>query len=89
MWMKMQYVTIHGDGRLLFERDIPKEPRPVAGRTTWQRSLGARDWNATFARDGAERHCATPGGVPLDPADSERIAGVCAVPAPLESLNCI
>ncbi len=46
----MQHVTTHGDGRLIFKRDIPKELRPIAGRTTWQRSLGARAWNATTAR---------------------------------------
>jgi integrase len=46
----MQHVTTHGDGRLVFKRDIPKELRPIAGRTTWQRSLGSRAWNATSAR---------------------------------------
>lgn len=46
----MQHVTTHGDGRLLFKRDIPKELRPVAGRTTWQKTLRAREWNATTAR---------------------------------------
>ncbi len=46
----MQHVTTHGDGRLLFKRDIPKELRSVAGRTTWQRTLRSREWNATTAR---------------------------------------
>lgn len=46
----MQHVTRHGDGRLLFKRDIPKELRSVAGRTTWQKSLRARDWSATAAK---------------------------------------
>jgi hypothetical protein len=50
MWIKMQHVATHGDGRLLFKRDIPKELRPVAGRTTWQKTLRAREWNATTAR---------------------------------------
>jgi hypothetical protein len=45
----MQHVTRHGDGRLLFKRDIPKELRSGAGRTTWPKSLRARDWNAAVA----------------------------------------
>lgn len=49
MKVKMDYVTTHGDGRLLFKRDIPPELRAVAGRTTWQRSLRTRTWNATAA----------------------------------------
>jgi len=46
----MDFVTRHGDGRLIFKRDIPAELRVVAGRTTWQKSLRSRDWNATVAR---------------------------------------
>jgi integrase len=49
MWVKMDYVKTHGDGRLLFKRDIPPDLRAVAGRTTWQRSLRTRKWDATAA----------------------------------------
>jgi integrase len=50
MRIKMDFVTRHGDGRLIFKRDIPEELQSVAGRTTWQKSLRSRDWNATVAR---------------------------------------
>jgi len=50
MRIKMDFVTTHGDGRLIFKRDIPEELRAVAGRTTWQKMLRSRSWNSTVAR---------------------------------------
>lgn len=49
MLVAMKFVTKHGDGRLIFKRDIPIELRGVAKKTTWQRALGAREWNSKVA----------------------------------------
>lgn len=49
MRVAMKFVTKHGDGRLIFKRDIPVELRAAARKTTWQRSLGSRHWNSKVA----------------------------------------